>query len=254
VTHHPGGPSAPVIGTAPTRSGIRVLALAPVPRAVRPAERLVRAVLTLGCLVLAAALAGVVAILNQPYFDLVNGWVGARETVARALVFSSWLVLVGGVVVVWRPAAFGFRLGDIGRRARLIVGTLVVAIVLTALILRLSGAIPYSDASLLVESVVVPLTEELVFRAVLLTLLLVLLLRLHDAGTAAVLAVAGNGLAFGLAHLANATSLDPAFVVAQATFASVLGMGCAFLMVRTRSVYPAIALHAAVNAVVVLTS
>ena len=44
------------------------------------------------------------------------------------------------------------------------------------------------------------------------------------------------------------------FVRDMATFASALGMACAFLMVRTRSVYPAMALHAAVNAVVVLAS
>lgn len=233
---------------------MRVLALAPVPRAVRPLDRLVRLALTLGCLVLAATLAAIVAILNQPYFDLVNGVVGARETVARGLVFSSWLVLLGGAVVVWRPAAFGFRLGDIRRHGRLVLGTLLGAMALTAVLVRLVGATPYSDASLVIESVVVPVTEELVFRAVLLTILLALLLRLHDERTAAVLAVAANGVSFGLGHLANATSLSAGFVVAQATFAVVLGMGCAFLMIRTRSVYPAIALHGAVNAVVVLAS
>jgi membrane protease YdiL (CAAX protease family) len=184
----------------------------------------------------------------------VNRVVGASETVARGLVFSSWLVLVGGAVVVWRPAAFGFRLGDIRRHSRLVLGTLLGAMALTAALLRLVGATPYSDASLVVESVVVPVTEELVFRAVLLTILLALLVRLHDERTAAVLAVAGNGVAFGLGHLANATSLSAGFVVAQAIFACVLGLGCAFLMIRTRSVYPAIALHAVVNAVVVLAS
>jgi membrane protease YdiL (CAAX protease family) len=238
----------------PTPSGRRVLAVAPVPPAVRPVDRWFRAALTLGCLALAAAVAGVIAILNQPYFDLVNGFVGARETLPRALVFSSWLVLVGGVIVIWRPGWFGFTLGDVRSHWRLVGVTLVLAMALTAVILRLTGSNPYSAASLVVETVVVPLTEELVFRAVLLTLLLGLLLRLHDERTATVLAVAGNGVAFGLAHLANATALAAGFVAAQATFASILGMGCAFLMVRTRSVYPAIALHAAVNAVVVLAS
>jgi membrane protease YdiL (CAAX protease family) len=233
---------------------MRVLAVAPVPPAVRPADRLVKGTLTLACLALGVILAAVVAILNQPYFDAVNEFVGARETVARGLVFSSWLVLVGGAVVVRRPAAFGFRLGDIGRHAGLVVGTLLGAMALTAVLLRLVGATPYSNASLVIESVVVPVTEELVFRAALLTILLALLFRLHDERTAAVLAIAGNGVSFGLAHLANATSLSAGFVVAQATFAAFLGMGCAFLMIRTRSVYPAIALHGAVNAVVVLAS
>jgi membrane protease YdiL (CAAX protease family) len=60
-----------------------------------------------------------------------------------------------------------------------------------------------------------------------------------------------NGIAFGLAHLANATVLDLAFVLPQAAFASVLGMGCAYLMAKSESIYPAILLHALVNGVVV---
>ncbi|MEX2546651.1 MAG: CPBP family glutamic-type intramembrane protease [Chloroflexota bacterium] len=42
------------------------------------------------------------------------------------------------------------------------------------------------------------------------------------------------------------------FVLPQVLFASVLGASCAALMLRTRSVYPAMLLHAVVNAVVVL--
>jgi membrane protease YdiL (CAAX protease family) len=181
----------------------------------------------------------------------VNGIVGARETVARGLVFSSWLVILGGVVVVWRPTAFGFRFGDLRRHARLVLGTLVAAAGLTALLLRLTGAIPYSDASFVIETAVVPISEELVFRGVLLTVLLVVLGRWHDEPTAATLAVAFDGIAFGLAHLANASSLALGFVLGQAAFAIVLGMACAYLMLRTRSIYPAILLHAVVNAVVV---
>jgi hypothetical protein len=41
-------------------------------------------------------------------------------------------------------------------------------------------------------------------------------------------------------------------VLSQATFASFLGFGCAYLVVRTRSVYPAMFLHALVNGVVVV--
>jgi membrane protease YdiL (CAAX protease family) len=44
------------------------------------------------------------------------------------------------------------------------------------------------------------------------------------------------------------------FVIGQVAFASVLGVACAFLMTRTRSVYPAMLLHGVVNAVVVLAS
>jgi membrane protease YdiL (CAAX protease family) len=126
--------------------------------------------------------------------------------------------------------------------------------VATIIVLRVFGSTPYSDASLFVETVVVPLTEELVFRAVLLTALLAVLVRFHDRGVAVVLAIAIDGAAFGVAHLANATSIDGPFVLGQAVFAAVLGIGCASLMAKTRSVVPAVLLHAVVNAIVVVAS
>ena len=53
-----------------------------------------------------------------------------------------------------------------------------------------------------------------------------------------------DGFAFGLAHRANAAVLDVAFVLPQAAFASVLGLGCAYLMAKSNSIYLAILLHA----------
>ena len=207
--------------------------------------------LTLLSLVLACAAGVLVAMANTPYFQFVNGFVGAQETVARGVLFSTWLLIVGGPFVIRDPAAYGFQLGEIRRQWRIVGGVIAAAAALTAILLTLVGRTPYSDASLFIETVDVPFTEELLFRGVLLTVLLHGLRQLHDARTAVVLAVAIDGLAFGLAHLANAGSIELAFVVSQATFASLLGVACAFLMVRTKSVYPAMLLHAVVNGVVV---
>lgn len=207
----------------------------------------------LGAILAVVAVAGslAVAVLNQPYFDLLNGTIGARDAIPRALIFSSWPVLIGGPLVVWRPARFGFTIGDSRRAVALIVVVCVAAAALTAAILRLSGRIPYSDASLFVESVLVPVTEELLFRGVLLAILLIAFGRLAPRAVAVPLAIVVDGLAFGVAHLANATALDLSFVAPQAAFAAALGIACAWLAVRTRSVYPAILLHGVVNAVVV---
>jgi membrane protease YdiL (CAAX protease family) len=211
--------------------------------------------LALGLLVVVAAFAGswTVALANSAWFDFANGIVGARETVARGVVFSTWLVLVAAPFLITRPASLGLRTGLIGRRWREVVAVTAGAALVTWLLLRLTGATPYSDASLVIETIVVPFTEELVFRAVLLTLLLAAFARLYARRTALVLAIVTDGVAFGTAHLANAADLDVSFVVQQAGFASVLGMMCALLMVRSRSVIPAMLLHAAVNAVVVLS-
>ena len=78
--------------------------------------------------------------------------------------------------------------------------------------------LPYSDASLFVESVLVPVTEELVFRGVLLSILLGRVRAgLPGPGFAVPLAIAVDGLAFGVAHLANAgRPIDIGFVAPQA--------------------------------------
>jgi membrane protease YdiL (CAAX protease family) len=212
------------------------------------------ATFALTCLVAALACLGSLAIAfaNQAWFDVVNGYVGAEAPVIRGLLFSSWLLLIGGAVVITRPAAFGLRLGDTARCWRLVGASLAGGAAVTAVLLLLTGSTPYDDASLFIECVVVPLTEELVFRAVLLTILLAVLVRLHPVRTATILAIGIDGVAFGLAHLANAATLELGWVLSQVTFASVLGMACAALMVRTRSVVPAVLLHAVVNGVVVL--
>jgi membrane protease YdiL (CAAX protease family) len=208
--------------------------------------------LTFGCLVLACGASLLIAVSNAAYFELLQRFVRVDTAIPRALLFSSWLLLVGGAVVVWRPRTFGLQFGDIGRHRRLITGVAAAAVAVTAVVIAVSGPTPYSDASLLVECVVVPVTEELVFRGVLLTALVVVLGRLHPRRAAALLAVLFDGIAFGLAHLANATEPEFGFVLSQATFASFLGVGCAYLVVRTRSVYPAMFLHALVNGVVVV--
>lgn len=193
-----------------------------------------------------------VALANQPYFDLLNGVIRATDAIPRALVFSSWSILVSAPFAILRPAACGLRLGDSLRSWRLVLAACVGAVLLTAIVLTVTGQTPYSDASLFVETVVVPVSEELLYRGVLLWLLVLAFRRVAPPGRVALLAILTDGLAFGCAHLANATKLDIGFVAPQAIFAVVLGLGCAALAMRTRSVLPAMVLHGVVNAVVVL--
>jgi membrane protease YdiL (CAAX protease family) len=206
---------------------------------------------TIVCFLLASSASLLFAIANGAYFELVDGLFDPVDPIHRALLFSSWSLILGGAVVMWRPRAFGFQLGRIAETRRLIVGVCVVAAMTTAVLLAITGPTPYSVASVWVEVVLVPFSEELVFRGVLLTVLLLALGRIHGADRAVLLAVVIDGIAFGLGHLANAAVLDLAFVVPQAAFASVLGMGCAYLMAKSNSIYPAILLHAVVNGVVV---
>jgi membrane protease YdiL (CAAX protease family) len=125
--------------------------------------------LTIGCLVLACSASLLVALGNVAYFEVVKGFVCADTAIPRALLFSSWLLLVGGAFVVWRPSAFAFQVGDMQRHWRLIGGVSGAAVAVTAAAIAITGPTPYSDASLFVECLVVPFTEELVFRGVMLT-------------------------------------------------------------------------------------
>lgn len=210
-----------------------------------------RIALTLVVLVVAIGASVAVALANGAYFAFVNGYVHATDEIARGLLFSSWLLLIGVPIVAFRPAAFGLAAGDARRKWRLVLGMVAGGAALTALLLLLVGPVPYSQASPFIEIVDVPLTEELVFRGVLLTAIVAALRRSQLTAGVTTAAVVIDGLAFGTAHIANALSLELSFVLAQATFAAVLGMACSYLAVRTRSIFPAILLHAAVNAVVV---
>lgn len=217
-----------------------------------PPRAVARVAATAGVLAVAVVATLTVALGNGPWFEAVNGALGLTDPLGRALVFSSWLLVVGVPIVARGPADYGFRVGDALKEWRSVTVVVVAAALLTAALLMVVGPTPYSGASPFVEVVVVPLTEELAFRAAMVTLLLAALLRFHPPGRAALLAVVFDGIAFGLGHAANATALPPPFVVGQVAFATVLGMAAAWLMVRTRSVYPAVLLHAVVNGVVVL--
>ncbi|HET8571635.1 MAG TPA: CPBP family intramembrane glutamic endopeptidase [Candidatus Limnocylindria bacterium] len=222
------------------------------PRRARPAARAPRgwwltAALTVG----AAALSLGIGLANGVYFDLVHRLIPVEGEVPRALLFSSFLLIGGALVVAPRPADYGLRLGRMPRHLPLVFGVTAAAGIVTAGLLIVTGASAYRDASWLVEVVIVPVSEELVFRAVLLTALLGILVRLHDVHTARRLAVGIDGVAFGIGHAANLTTLPASFVLPQVAFAILLGLVAASLMLRTRSVYPAVLVHAAVNAVVV---
>ncbi len=208
-------------------------------------------VAALGAAAVAGALA--LAVANAAWFDVLNGLLGLTDAAARALLFSSFLLLIGGAAVARDPAAFGLRAPRRSRDWRLVALACAAGALLTWLALRLAGSTPYDDASKLVEIVLVPVTEELVFRAVLLTLLVAAVARWVGGPRVLAIAVVIDGLSFGVAHAANALTLDPACVVMQVAFATVVGLGCAALMARTWSVYPAVLLHAVVNTVVVLS-
>jgi TRAP-type C4-dicarboxylate transport system permease small subunit len=126
----------------------------------RPDALWLRIALSASILAAACGAAIAVALLNVLYFRSLQDVLELSEPLAQALLFSSFLFLLGGAVVVRRPRTFGFRAGETRRHVRLVVATVVGLMAFTAVALALVGATPYSDASWFVEIVLVPLPRS----------------------------------------------------------------------------------------------
>jgi membrane protease YdiL (CAAX protease family) len=208
-------------------------------------------VATIGVVIGAIVAAALFAWTNSRYAAWITGVIDGDSQLVDGLLFSAFPLVLALGVALWQPRLFGLQLGDSLIRWRRVLGVTVALSALAAIALSQMTSNPFSGADLVIEGIAVPISEELLFRGVLFTLVLLALTRLHHAGRATLLAVLISGVAFGLAHLNNLGSYDTIFVLLQATYATVLGLAAGYLRAGTRSVYPAIVLHAVVNLVAV---
>ena len=189
------------------------------------------------------------AILNSAWAEWIQARLATSSDLVNGLAFSAFPLVVGGLIVAISPRRFGIGLGTTLDKWRLVLLLTLAMAVFAAAALTLVGSNPFRGANPIIQVVAVPLSEELVFRGVLFTLVLAALSRVHASGRALWLAAVVSGVAFGIGHLNNLSSYDATFVVAQAVYASVLGMAGGWLRARTSSVLPPILMHAAVNLV-----
>lgn len=192
------------------------------------------------------------AFSNEPYFNLVNSIFHAEGAVARGLLFSSFLLIIGFVVVVWKPRFYGFQIGESLHHWSSVLIVVAAICSFTAIALSLVARTPYSGANWFNEMVLVPLSEEMMWRGVIFSILLVILNKLHKERTAAALAVIYSSIAFGLAHSGNILTLPLQFVLMQMAYATITGLASGYLRHKTKSVYPAMLLHAAYNLIAIL--
>jgi membrane protease YdiL (CAAX protease family) len=193
-----------------------------------------------------------VGLTASPVYDALSAAFGVTNEVWEGLLFSSYLLLLGVAVAIWRPKAFGVQVGSAIREWSTVVAVTLGFVALVAVVLSQMSTTPYSGSDWVFEVIAVPVSEELFFRGVLLTGLIWLLGKAHPPRLASSLAIVMGGVAFGLAHLSNLAIASASFVVPQALFAAILGFVAGYLRVTTDSIYPAILLHAAVNLTVVL--
>jgi membrane protease YdiL (CAAX protease family) len=213
-----------------------------------------------------AALVGLVfaaagfIVVDQAYYRFANGRfpvVGDSAALATlwGLVSRAHVIIPVLVVCLWRPRFVGLQIGRSLSRWRMLTGVLIAICSVVAAFVLLAHATPYSGNQwLLTEAVTVPLVEELMWRGIVLSSVL-LLLEKAGVGRAAPIAVWSTGIVFGALHLGNALAGVPvAFVIPQVAAAVAAGVAFGYARMATDSVYPPIVLHAAMNLTVVLLS
>jgi len=171
------------------------------------------------------------------------------------VVSRAYLLVVIIPVVIWRPRLFGFQTGKTGQHWRMLLVMLIANCGVIAAYLLLTGSTtPYSGNQWLVtETITVPLVEEITWRGLVFAALLWAFRKLTSENTSTVLAVWLSGIAFGLLHANNLNAGVPIqFVAIQVLNATVLGVVYGYARAKTRSIYPPILLHAAMNLVVIL--
>jgi uncharacterized protein len=199
-------------------------------------------------------------LVDDAYFKFANSWFPSVGS-------SPWLASLWGVVsrlhllilivplAVWKPRFFGFQTGQIRQHGRMLLVMLLANCGVIAAYLWLThSSTPYSGNQWLVTEVItVPLVEEIFWRGLVFSTLLILLGRLYPANTSHTLSVWLSGLAFGLLHANNLIAgVPPQFVAIQVLNAMVWGVVYGYARAKTGSIYPPILLHAAMNLVVIL--
>lgn len=179
-------------------------------------------------------------------FGLANLW----GVVSRA----PWIFLIIPLVL-WRPRLFGFQTGKIRQHWRLILVLLVANCgVIAAYLWLTSSSTPYSGNQWLVTEVVtVPLVEEIFWRGLVFTALLLAFRKLYSENASRAFAIWLSGTVFGLMHANNLNAgVALQFVAIQVLNASLWGVVYSYARAKTESIYPPILLHAAMNLVVIL--
>jgi membrane protease YdiL (CAAX protease family) len=195
----------------------------------------------------ACAVAATLSFAGEPVRRLVAEVLPATSARWQGLQFSLFYLVIGLGVVAWRPRAFGLQLGGTLREWRLLLGLAALVGGSTLTYLLLAPPTPYSGQDWLNEVIVVPFTEELIYRGIFFTVLQWLFGRTSGERRATWLAVVVSAVAFGVAHVSNVLFIPPLFVLFQVGYATLFGLAFSLARARTRSVFPAVALHALLN-------
>ncbi len=189
---------------------------------------------------------------NYYYYNWISGYFVVKDAFLSALLFSAFLLVIGVLVLFRRPRFYGFQIGESFKMWKPILLVSAAVCAFTAICLFLTPRTPYSGANWAVEMILVPISEEMIWRGIIFSLVYKVLTRLHDDKMSIVLTIAFSSIAFGLAHISNVLVHPVSFVLLQIIFAAIAGSGMGFLRAITKSVYPPILVHALFNLVAIM--
>jgi membrane protease YdiL (CAAX protease family) len=160
---------------------------------------------------------------------------------AFLIIVASLIVAAGGVVIVWHLGWWkqaGYA--GAGRLLDLPLYLLPAGMALLPLIDGIGTTTAATVAVFGILSIVVALAEETFFRGLILQALI-------PAGV--LRAVMLSALLFGLPHLLNSVGgmWDPSFTLVDTVAAFGIGIAFAALVIRTRTIWPPVFLHALIN-------
>ncbi len=156
-------------------------------------------------------------------------------------------LFLGFMPVFWAPRFFGYQIGAMAKYWKSLLG-LTIFFVGAPLIYRLiAGSTPFGANTWFFEGVVVPLAEESLFRGILFSMMLWGFGKLYSERTAKTLTLVLSTLIFASSHLNNLGHYPTGFILFQVGFSVILGLGFGYTLIKTKSIYPAILLHALFN-------
>jgi len=183
---------------------------------------------------------------NPVRFALAERFSDVHIFVYDILSDAVWL-FVALIVAAWNPRFFGYQFGEINKHKKMLA-LLAAFFVLTPIIYRLSaGNTPFSTNTWFFEGIVVPVAEEGFFRGIILSMMLNGFSKIYSLRKTEIIAIIISALSFAVLHLANIGSYPTQFVIFQVCYSIIFGLLFGYSRVKTRSIYPAIVLHALLN-------
>jgi membrane protease YdiL (CAAX protease family) len=189
---------------------------------------------------------GVVFANNTIYSFLLTQYTDVNTNV-NDILSDAVVLFIAFMPAVWAPEFFGYQPASLSKHWKMLLGMAIFFASAPLLYRLIVGETPFGENTWFFEGIVVPFAEEGFFRGILFSMLLWGFGKLYKAGIAEWLTLLVSTLIFCTSHLNNLGHYPTDFILFQVGFSTILGFAFGYTRVKTKSIYPAILLHALFN-------